>query len=300
MRAIALRDVEVIGAGLRGPEGIAVHRDGSLYGGGNDGVIRRVAADGTVTDFARTGGLPLGLAFDRDGDLFVCDAGLPGVARVTPDGRVSRFAERVGEDRLSFPNFCVFGAEGNLYVSNSTTRPLAEIGEALARPEPTGAVYCLRPDGSGFRVAAGLCFANGLAIDPEESALWVLESTRADLLRIPILGSDRHGAPEVFCRDLPAAPDGMAFDAEGNLVVTLVRQLRAGAPAAEGNQLVVVDRRGEVTTLVHDPEGATLRLPSNCAFCGPELTDLCIASLESEYFCRVRYGTRGHPLYHQR
>ena len=68
---IPLDDVAVVGEGFHGPEGLAVDRAGNVYGGGEDGVIRRLSPDGRLTRFARCRGL--GLAFDREEHLFVCD-----------------------------------------------------------------------------------------------------------------------------------------------------------------------------------------------------------------------------------
>ena len=299
MTKFPLDIVETVGTGLRGPEGVVLDRSGNIYGGGSDGMIRRVTPEGKVSDVANTGGRPLGMTFDRDGNLFVCDPGLPGIAKVNPQGEVSLFADRVGEDRLTVPNFCVFDANGNLYVSNSTTRSFADFQESLGRPDSSGALYCLRPDGSGVCVAKGLYFANGLAIDPEESAVYVLETARDDVVRIPILGEGRYGESEVYCDHFPAAPDGMAFDRDGNLIVTIMMEIQKG-PGGEGNRIIAIDRDRTVATLLHDPEGTRIYLPTNCAFGAPNFDQLYLASLERDYFCRFHYGIVGHPLYHQR
>ena len=45
--------VETAATGFKGPEGVVVDRAGNVYGGGTDGVIRKLAPDGTVTEYAR-------------------------------------------------------------------------------------------------------------------------------------------------------------------------------------------------------------------------------------------------------
>ncbi len=55
---LSLDQVETAATGFKGPEGVVVDREGNVYGGGTDGVIRKLAPDGTVTECARTGGRP--------------------------------------------------------------------------------------------------------------------------------------------------------------------------------------------------------------------------------------------------
>jgi ribose transport system permease protein len=92
---LSLDQVMTVATGFKGPEGVTVDREGNVYGGGTDGVIRKLSPDGTVTEFARTGGRPAGMALDRQGNLFVCDVGKAAVLKVTPNGTVSVFADSV-------------------------------------------------------------------------------------------------------------------------------------------------------------------------------------------------------------
>ena len=52
---LSLDQVTTAATGFKGPEGVSVDRDGNVYGGGTDGGIRKLAPDGTVTEFANTG-----------------------------------------------------------------------------------------------------------------------------------------------------------------------------------------------------------------------------------------------------
>src|SRR5689334_23509494 len=57
------------------PEDVALDADGKIYAGFEDGRIIQLEPDGTQPRvFANTGGRPLGLAFDRAGNLIVADA----------------------------------------------------------------------------------------------------------------------------------------------------------------------------------------------------------------------------------
>src|SRR2546421_1101362 len=66
------------------PEDVAIDSQDRIYCGTEDGRIFRFQADGTHPEvFANTGGRPLGLIFDREGNLIVADAskGLLSIAR---------------------------------------------------------------------------------------------------------------------------------------------------------------------------------------------------------------------------
>jgi gluconolactonase len=289
---LSLDQVQVAATGFKGPEGVTVDREGNVYGGGADGVIRKLSPDGRVTELARTGGRPAGMALDRQGNLFVCD-GKPGVLKVTPKGEVSLFADQVGDLQLTLPNFPVFDAEGNLYVSNSTDYRLTSMEQVIAEirnPAPKGALVRLRPDGQGEVVATGLYFANGTAIDPKEEAVYVLQSTQNNCVRLAMHKDGTHGKPEVFGEDLGGLPDGMAFDEEGYLIITL--------PMI--NRLVILDPNGKLSILLDDPEGKKTQAPTNCAFGGPNFDDLYIAHLEADHVAKIHLGKRGHPLYDRR
>ncbi len=285
--------VTVAATGFKGPEGVIVDREGNVYGGGADGVIRKLSPDGRVTEFARTGGRPAGMALDRQGNLFVCDVGKAAVLKVTPRGEASLFADQVGPVKLCLPNFPVFDADGNLYVTNSTDhqlRGMEDVAAEIRNPVPKGALVRLRPDGRGEVAATGLYFANGAAIDTREEYVYVLQSSRNNCVRIAIRKDGTHGQPEQYGETLGGLPDGMAFDAEGYLIITLPMN----------NRLVVIDPAGKLSTLVDDTDGKTLLAPTNCAFGGPNFDDLFIAHIEADRVSKLHLGHKGHPLYDQR
>ncbi|MCP4867132.1 MAG: hypothetical protein GY898_00255 [Proteobacteria bacterium] len=68
-------------------EDVAVDAQGRVYGGTTDGRIVRVLPDGTVEDFAVTGGRALGLAWHPDGRLIAADC-FKGLLAIAPDGTV--------------------------------------------------------------------------------------------------------------------------------------------------------------------------------------------------------------------
>jgi gluconolactonase len=301
MTTYSVETVEIFGQGVLKAEGVVIDKEGYVYGGGRNGIIYKVSPDGQVSELVTlpSGSIPNGITMDRDGDLVYCDLGKQAVIRVTQRGQVSLIADRVGDVKLTLPNFASYDAEGNLYVSNTSTRDINTVLPELSHPEPNGALVRIRPNGKGEVVATGIYAANGTAIDPQEEAVYVLESTRNDCLRIPIKKDGTFGKPELYAQGFPAIPDGMAFDVEGNLYVTLPGTPKDGT-LVPANQIIKVDTSGQWSLLIEDPAGQKLYFPTNCAFGGPGLQELYIANLEGDHFSRVHTAVHGHPLYHQR
>ena len=81
-RSVTLGDHE-------GPEDIVAGPDGHIYTGTSDGRIIRFTSEGPgVEVFADTGGRPLGLEFDVDGNPYVANAYI-GLQMITPGGEVT-------------------------------------------------------------------------------------------------------------------------------------------------------------------------------------------------------------------
>ena len=220
------------------------------------GSCTKSAPDGKVNELCTlpNGSIPNGVTMDRQGNLVYCDLGKQAMMRVTQSGQVSMIADRVETLALTLPNFASYDAEGNLYVSNSSTRDIKTALAEMAKPEPNGALVPIRPDGRSEIVATDIYLANGTAIDPKEEAVYVLESTRNDCLRIAIKKDGTFGKPEIYSKDFPALPDGMAFATDGTLFVTLPAFNPAGK-MAPAHQIIQVDTNGKWTTLIDDAGG---------------------------------------------
>lgn len=227
------------------PECVAVHPDGSVWCGGERGQIYRISADGaTLDEVASTGGFVLGIAFAPDGLLYACDLAHRAVFTVDPaTGAVELFTDG-GARPFDTPNFPAVAPDGTVYVSDSH--------------KETGGVYRFSPTGVGGLWAGPLNFANGLAFAPDGSAIYVVESFRPGVSRIPL----DTGVPEPVV-DLPGTvPDGIAFGPDGRLYVGCY----------EPSQVLRVDLgTGEVATVLADPTAHLLCHPTNLAFRGTEL-----------------------------
>src|SRR5689334_7268466 len=102
-------EIEVLGKGVLRAECVVIDRDNNAYGGGRGErpVLYKVNPDGEVNELQvlPTDSIPSGITMDRQGNLIFCDMGKKAVMRFSRDGKLSVFADRVGQLRLSIPNF---------------------------------------------------------------------------------------------------------------------------------------------------------------------------------------------------
>jgi gluconolactonase len=257
------------------PEGIAVDADGAVWCGGERGQIFRIDPDGaTLEEVGSTGGFALGMAFDRAGDLFVCDLKHAAVFRVEPKtGSVERFADGAPDRAFRIPNHPAFDAEGRLYVSDS---------HAFGKPGP--GIFRVDAEGTGeLWYDRDVTFANGLAVAPDGSALYVAETFASKVFRIPIRDDGSAGGREEVASTPGSLPDGLAFDVDGNLYVGCY----------EPSQVLRIDPTGEVEVLWHDVTAHTLAHPTNVAFRG---STMFTANLGRWHVTRIEVGIEGVSL----
>lgn len=245
-------NVRSIGDGLDHPEGVCVAQDGTVYAGGELGQLYRIGPDGRQTQVASTGGFLLGLALDAEGNVHACDVGRKAVVRIDPDGNVEERSRGTPDRSFQEPNYPAFDPQGNLYVSES--------GDYW-NPEGTGAVMVIRPDNTTEMFHIGpLLFANGLAVDPTGTWLYVVQSRGPNVIRIRL--DQPHGPVEVT-HTLPdrTVPDGLAFAEDGRLVISCYRP----------DIVYVGQPDGSVEVLIEDITGELISLPTNCAPYGGHL-----------------------------
>lgn len=269
----------VFAEGLDHPECVAVHPDGSVWAGGEAGQIYRISPDGKkVEEVANTGGFILGLAFAPGAKwLAVCDLGKKCIWHLDlVSYRLSLFAEGAENHRFNIPNYAVFDTAGNLYVSES--------GEFRKK---IGKILRFSPDGTGtIWHAGGFDFANGLALSPGETHLYVVSSFLPGVERVAILPDGKAGERSVFCTLPETVPDGAAFDAEGNLYVSCYSP----------NKIFRITPEGKSAVLMDDWEAHTLSNPTNIAFGGPHFDQLFASNLGRWHITRIDLGCRGLPL----
>ncbi|MGW3951887.1 SMP-30/gluconolactonase/LRE family protein [Streptomyces sp. NPDC004752] len=256
---------------------MAWSRQGWLAAGGEAGQIYAVdPSSGTVSKVADTRGFVLGLAFDAADRLYVCDMGRHAVLRVDPgSGTVDDITTGFAETEVRVPNMATFTADGTLFFSDS--------GDWGAN----NSLIFARTTQGEVRVASDEArgFANGIALDPDGRHLYVAESSVPCVSRFPLLEGGRLGAREVVVETPNTVPDGIAFAADGRLLICCYRP----------DALYVWDG-STVELLVSDWTGLTLSAPTGVAFFGDRLDRLVAANLHGQTLVEVHCGMTGATL----
>jgi gluconolactonase len=270
--------VTLLISGCNTPEGPAFDRAGNLYFvNWSSSAIVRLTPDGVAGEFFNTGGIPAGLAFHRDGSLYIADEGEQwhGVLRLSPDRQLTVLANEYEGQPLNGANDLVFDQQGVLYFSDPW-------GSSAERP--IGGFYRLFPDGRLERLDTGLAFPNGVALSADGTAVFLAETYRRRILRYAI-GPDGTVGPRAEFAQLPGepGPDGMALDAAGNLYVAHYN----------GGRVAVFDPAGRLVEEIAVP-GPNV---TNCAFGGPERRTLVITEVATASLYRVELDVAGLPLY---
>ena len=230
---------------LAHPEGVAIHADGSVWCGTEWGDLIRIEADGSRhTLMGSTHGFALGLAFDSAGNCYVCDLKHQAVFKYrASDGSFTPFAA----SGILVPNYpLVDERRGVLYVSDS--RGNNNVGPGVFR-------FDLKSGEGGVWCSAPLDFANGMALAPDGSGLYVVESDRAQVSYIPINDDGSAGAPTVAIANTQNVPDGLAIAGDGTIYVSCYEPSR-----------IYRKRPGAaLEILIEDPVATTLAHPTNIA-----------------------------------
>jgi gluconolactonase len=262
--------------GLDHPEGVTAGPDGTIYAGGEAGQVYRVGLDGKWEQIASTGGFILGLCLDGDGAIYACDLAFGAVKRIAPDGDVTTYSAGAPERPMAVPNYPVFTADGTLYVSDSG-----------AWKERGGCLFRIRPGGATEVVGQGLeAFPNGMALHPDGSRLYVVLSNLPGVVSLALNADGTVGPAETVVELPRTVPDGLAFDAAGNLYIACYTP----------DVIYRLTPAGELAVLAEDWESVIFATPTNIAFAGPERRTLVVASLSRWHLTKGEMPVPGAPL----
>jgi len=275
---LPLSRASIFADGLDHSECLALHPDGHWYAGGEAGQIYRIAPDGSkVEQIADTGGFVLGVAVSPDGKwLAICDLKNKCVFKLELVGLTLSEWTRGGDKAFQIPNHLAFTPAGDLFVTDS-----GAMGKAIGR------IHRFNRDGDGGVWHAGpFKFANGIAIGPDGQSVFLCCTWLPGVERIEIKPDGSAGRRSVYARFTKSLPDGLCFDARGNLYVSCYIPAR----------IYKITPQRKVSILIDDWEAHTLCNPTNIAFGGKNFDELFAANLGRWHITRIALKTRGLPL----
>lgn len=221
------------------PEDVALDNQNRIYAGLADGRIIRLQADGTNPQvFSNTQGRPLGLAFDANGNLIVADS-IKGLLSIAADGSVSVLT--IGADGLAFgcTNDLDIAADGTIYFTDASSKfPLTNFTADILEHGPNGRLLAYDPRTKNTHtVLSHLAFANGVAVNPDQTFLLVVETGEYRVHRVWLnqgppkityvnsptwVGGPKYGTSEIFIDNLPGFPDGISSNGRDKFWLALV------------------------------------------------------------------------------
>ncbi len=322
--------IRTVGRDLRRPECILAEPDGTLWSADARGGVMRIAADGTQQLIAQQPGaadhrnadgigthllrgtLPNGLAFDRNGDVLIANFGTNALERMGRNGGSTTLYTEIDGKPLGKANFVLRDSKNRIWLT-VTTR-LEPWTRCLAERAADGYVALI--DERGIRIVAdGFVGTNEVRLDAREEWLYVVETNARRISRLRVKADGSLGEREIYGpADLGGTPDGFAFDAHGNLWITLVMYDRLIALTPEGEVLTLLDdgNPAEVRELDRHFRDGTLGEAlmlsikggslapwmASITFGGPDLRTVYLGSLMGTTIPSFRAPVAGLPMVH--
>ena len=252
---------QLVGEGYRLSEGTAVNAKGEVFFTDIPaGKAYKIGPDGKPAVFIEDSKNANGQAFGPDGRLYAVATGTRQVLAYEADGKVAVIASDIGGNDL------VVAHNGNIYVTNPPG------GSA---PNDPSKVWLIKPDGAKQVVDTGLKYANGIALSPDQSLLYVADY-RSHWVYSYVVQPDgtlahkqRYYHLHERDTDDEAFADGIKVDHDGNLWVAT----RLG--------IQICDQAGRVNAIIPTPNGRI----TNLVF-GGEKFDTLYASCNDKVYKR--------------
>jgi ribose transport system permease protein len=217
---------------IEGPEDVILDEQDRLYAVTRNGSIVRFSGENFSRRelFARIGGRPLGMSFDRDQNLIVCVAGM-GLYGVRPNGSVFKLTDETNrtwfklkdDSRLSLADDLDIAPDGKIYFSEATLRydagnwPLDGL-----EGRGNGRIICFDPAKNTTRtIIRNQVFPNGVCVSHDGKSFLFCSSWLCKIYRYWI-DTEKKGTLEVLVDNLPGYPDNLNRSSDGNYWVALV------------------------------------------------------------------------------
>ncbi len=229
-----LSKVDVIALGeVESPEDVILDEDDNLYSGNRHGdIIRYFAPDYKTHEvYAHIGGAPLGMSFDKDGNLLVCVGGMGlymvskadrSVVKVTDETNRSLFSV-VDDSRLRLADDLDIAPDGKIYFSEATIRyEMHDWPVDALESRGNGRIICYDPATKKTRtVLKNLIFPNGVCTAHDGKSILFAESWGCRINRYWLEGPKK-GKLEILADKLPGYPDNINRASDGTYWVAIM------------------------------------------------------------------------------
>ena len=321
-------DLSYVGHDLQRPECILAEQDGSLWSADARSGVMHIRPDGSqkliaqehfrnvetktdeVTRFTE-GTLPNGLAFARDGSIYIANFGTDCLELMMRDGKTRVLVDSVDGEPIGKVNFVLRDSRDRLWITVSTRSK--NWMEALS-PKVRDGYIAVYDRGTLRIVADNLAFTNEIRFDAREEWLYVVESCGPCITRFRVAVDGSLSNREIFGpRNHRAIVDGIAFDAYGNLWGTHIMCDRVFALTPEGELKIILDddnpgpssrlfeafERGQATAELMFACGGTIA-PwfTSVTFGGADLRNVYVGSLRGTRIPWFRSPVAGLPMVH--
>lgn len=167
-------------------------------------------------------GRPLGLTFDKKGNMWVADA-YKGILKISKDdpNNVEVVVNSYNGVPFRFTNSLVFLKDGKtLYFTDSSqVYPRFQFPYVVIANELDARLFKYDTQTKKLKVVVnGFRFANGIAVSPNEDFLVIAETNTRKLWKYHLKGR-KEGQVDEFVKDIGGIPDNVRPDGKGNYYV---------------------------------------------------------------------------------
>ncbi len=323
-------DINYIGRDLQRPECILAKPDGTLWAADARGGVVKLSPDGSQEIITQNHGaafsdaadeesrftegtLPNGLAFGKQGQIYISNFGTDVLEVMEPDGNTTLMYDTIDGKPIGKVNFVLRDSKDRLWLTISTR--IKNWMEAVSPNVADG--YIALADESGLHVVAdGFAFTNEVRLDAKEEYLYIVETCGQRISRMKVAPDGSLSNREVYGPSKlghGGCPDGIAFDAYGNLWGTLIFSDQIFAITPEGEYRTILDDDNLAATEAFEAAFAADQVSADhmlaaggtiatwfasVTFGGPDLKTCYIGSLRGN---RIPYFTSpvaGLPMAH--
>jgi gluconolactonase len=323
-------EIRFIGQGLQRPECILAERNGTLWSADARGGVVRISPDGTQETITQSykkgfesaseearrfteGTLPNGLAFAENGDILISNFGTDVLEVMTRSGATRVLYDRIDGEPIGKVNFVLRDSRNRIWLTISTR--IKNWMKAISPHIADG--YIALADERGLRIVAdGFRFTNEIRLDAREEYLYIVETCGQRITRMRVRPDGALTDREIYGPTKLGRfgfPDGIAFDAYGNLWGTLVMVDQVFAITPDGEFHVVLDDTNEAAALALEeafsgdratPDhmlaagGTIATWFASVTFGGPDLRTVYVGSLRGTRIPYFRSPVAGLPMVH--